>query len=94
MSKRASKYWTRLEEIVEERYTKFLRLSPVEKLKQEPIKDAELGKEEYTRVKAIIMEMILKAIPKELAIEATQKRFEEPTEVLLTYGDDQVSTWK
>ena len=83
MSKRASRYWTRLEEVVEERYTKFLRLSPVERLKQEPIKDAELGKEEYTRVKAIIMEMILKAIPKELATEATQKRFEEPTEVLL-----------
>ena len=50
----------------------------------ETTKDAELGKEEYSRVKAIIMEMILKSIPKELATEATQKRLEEPNEVTLT----------
>jgi hypothetical protein len=83
MSKRSSKYWTRLEETVDERYKKFLRLSPIERLTIEPMKDPELGKEEYTRVKAIIMEMILKAIPVEVSKEATQKRLEDPTEVLL-----------
>ena len=83
MSKRSSKYWTRLEETVDERYKKFLKLSPIERLTIEPMKDSELCKEEYTRVKAIIVEMILKAIPLEMSKEATQKRLEEPTEVLL-----------
>ena len=50
MSKR-SKSWTRLEDVVNEKYTKYLTLSPVEKLKVENTKDAELGKEEYSKVK-------------------------------------------
>ena len=83
-SKRSSKYWTRLEDVVNEKYKKYLTLSPVEKLKMETTKGAELGKEEYSKVKAIIMEMLLKSIPKELATEATQKRLEEPNEVMLT----------
>jgi hypothetical protein len=46
-SKRSSKYWARLEEIVEERYKRFLKLSPIERLKIEPTKDSDLCKEEY-----------------------------------------------
>ena len=84
MSKRSSKYWTKLEKIVDERYKGFLKLTPTERLKLEPMKDPELCKEEYSKVKAIIMEMILKSIPLDLATEATQKRLEEPTELMLT----------
>jgi hypothetical protein len=43
----------------------------------------ELDKEEYSKVKAVIKEMILKAIPKELADEVTQKRYENPAEIML-----------
>ena len=55
----------------------------MERLKLEPMKDPELRKEEYSKVKAIIMEMVLKSIPLDLAKEATQKRLDEPTEVTL-----------
>ena len=34
-------------------------------------------------MKAIIREMLMKAIPKELAAEATQKRLENPAEIML-----------
>jgi len=46
LSKRPAKYWTRLEEVVNERYKKYLTLSPVERLKLEFTKDEETGKEE------------------------------------------------
>ena len=74
MLKRSSKYWTKLEKIVDERYKGFLKLTPTERLKPEPMKDPELCKEEHSKVKAIVMEMILKSIPLDLATEATQKR--------------------
>jgi len=80
---RSSKYWTKLEEVVEEKYKRFLKLTPTERLKLEPMKDPELCKDEYSKVEAIIMEMILKSIPLDLATEATQKRLDEPTEVTL-----------
>ena len=64
LSKRSSKYWMRLEEIVEERYKKFLSSKPVEKLTLEFKEDEELAKEEYSKVKATIQEMIMKALPK------------------------------
>ena len=83
MSKRSAKYWTRLDEVVDERYKKFLKMTPTERLSLKPMKDPELDKEEYSRVKAIIMEMILKAIPKDLAAEAITKRIDDPMVVLL-----------
>ena len=46
LSNRSSKDWTRLEEIVEERYKKFLSSKPVEKLKLECKEDEELSMEE------------------------------------------------
>ena len=46
LSKRSSRYWQRLEEIVEERYKKFLSSKPVEKLTLEFKEDEELAKEE------------------------------------------------
>ena len=47
LSKRSSKYWMRLEEVVEERYKKFLSSKPIEKLTLEFKEDGELAKEEY-----------------------------------------------
>jgi len=62
-SKRSSKNWTRLEEVVEERCKKFLSSKPVEKLMLELKEDEELSKEEYSKVKTVIQEMIMKALP-------------------------------
>ena len=70
--------------MVNERYKRYLILIPVERLKLEFTKDEETGKEEYSKVKVIIMETPLKAIPKDLATEATQNRLDEPMEVMLT----------
>jgi hypothetical protein len=58
LSKRAKKYWTLVEEIVNERYKEHLMLSPVEKLNKEFKDHDEADKEEFARVKAIIHEMI------------------------------------
>ena len=76
-------YWTILESVVEERYKKYLAPSPVERFKLDFKDDDEASKEEYSKVKAIINEMLLKAIPKDLVIEALQKRYENPTRVRL-----------
>ena len=83
LSKRSSKYWMRLEEIVEERYKKFLSSKPVEKLTLEFNEDEELAREEYSKVEATIQEMIMKALPKGLMTEAVQKRYSNPEAVLL-----------
>ena len=83
LSKRSSRYGQRLEEIVEERYKKFLSSKPVEKLTLEFKEDEELAKEEYSKVKATIQEMIMKALPKELMTEAVQKRYATPEAVML-----------
>ena len=69
LSKRAKKYWTLVEEIVNERYKEHLMLSPVEKLNKEFKDHEEADKEEFARVKVIIHEMILKALPKEIVTE-------------------------
>ena len=45
-------------------------LSPVEKLNKEHKEHDEADKEEFARVKAIIHEMILKALPREIVTEA------------------------
>jgi hypothetical protein len=58
-------------------------LSPVEKLNKEYKDHEEADKEEFARVKAIIHEMILKALPKEIVTEAIQKRYKDPIQVML-----------
>ena len=58
-------------------------LSPVEKLNKEHKDHDEADKEEFARVKAIIHEMILKALPKEIVTEAIQKRYKDPIQVML-----------
>ena len=83
LSKRSSKYWQRLEEVVEERYKKFLGSKPVEKLTLEFKEDEELEKDEYSKVEATIQEMIMKALPKGLKTEAVQKRCATPEAVML-----------
>ena len=83
LSKRSSRYWQRLEEIVEERYKKFLSSKPVEKLTLEFKENEEFVQEEYAKIKATIQEMIMKAPPKELMTEAVQKRYATPEAVML-----------
>ena len=83
LSKRASRYWTRLEEVVEERYKTFLMSKPVEKRKLDFKEDDELSKEEYSKVKSVIQEMIMKALPKGLRTEAVQKRYSDPEAIML-----------
>jgi hypothetical protein len=61
----------------------FRSSSLVDRLTLEFKEDEELGKEEYSKVKAIIREMITKAIPKDLRTEEVQKRYEDPTEVMM-----------
>ena len=77
-SKRSMKYWTILGSVVEERYNKYLASSPVERLKLDFKDDEEASEEEYSEVRAIVNEMLLKAIPKDLATEAVQKRHKDP----------------
>ena len=83
LSKRSSRYWTRLEDVVEERCKTFLMSKPVEKLKLEFKEDDELSKKEYSQVKSIIQEMIMKALPKGLRTEAVQKRYSDPEAIML-----------
>jgi hypothetical protein len=83
LSKRSSKYWMRLEDVVEERYKTYLMSRPVEKLTLEFKKDDELSKDEYTKVKSIIHEMSMKALPKGLKTEAIQKRYSDPEAIML-----------
>jgi hypothetical protein len=74
LSKRSSKYWTKLEEVIDERYKIYLMSRPVKKLTLEFKEDDELSKDEYKKVKSVIHEMIMKALPKGLRTEAVQKR--------------------
>ena len=64
LSKRAQPYWKIVERIVEERYRKRLISSPIEKINAQFKDDEEANKEELSRVKAVIHEMILKSTPK------------------------------
>ena len=68
---------------MKKRYKKFLSSKPVEKLTLEFKEDEELAKEEYSKVKATIQEMIMKALPKGLKTEAVQKRYATPEAVML-----------
>ena len=63
--------------------TKTILLTPIEKLTKEVKDHEEADKEENAKAKATIHEMILKAIPKEIATEATQRRFDEPIKLML-----------
>ena len=83
LSKRAKMYWTLVEKTVNERYKDHLPLSPVEKLSEDFKDHEEADKEEFSKVKAIIHEMILKALPKEMVTEAIQKRYKDPIQVML-----------
>ena len=59
LSKRATTYWTILEADVEVRYKMYLASSPVERLKLNFKENEETSKDEYSKVNAIIDEMLL-----------------------------------
>jgi hypothetical protein len=66
LSKRARQFWTLVERKVAESYKKYLLLSPVEKINRDFKEDEDTNKEEFNRVKAIINELLIKAIPNDL----------------------------
>ena len=47
LSKRAAKYWTQVEEVVNERSKIYLVSTPVERIKLAFAKDPEMSKDEY-----------------------------------------------
>ena len=57
--------------------------SPIERLSKEyPTEEVEVDPK-YEKTRSIITEMLLKAIPKDLASEAITKRLDNPTKILL-----------
>ena len=58
-------------------------LSPIERINTEFKDDEDANTEEFSRVKAIITEIDLKTIPKEIVAEAVQKSYDDPTKVML-----------
>ena len=59
LSKRSNIYWTRLEEVIEEGYKKFLSSKSIDRVNFKLTKDEKLEKEEYSKVKATIREMLM-----------------------------------
>ena len=57
--------------------------SPIVKLNAECNDDEEEQKEEYSKARAIITEMLSKAIPKDTATEAAETRHNDPIKVTL-----------
>ena len=83
LSSRAKDYWTEALKLLDERYSKYLMATPLERLAMNfPEEDIEKN-EVYAKVRLTITEMILRAIPKELASEAITKRLEDPLKILM-----------
>ena len=72
-----------VEKIISQRYKDHSLLSPVEKFNKDFKDHEEADKEEFSRVKTIIHEMILKAIPKDIVTEASQTRYKDPIQAML-----------
>jgi hypothetical protein len=83
LSRRTNEFWTKGMEVVKLRYEDYLKATPIERLTLEfPVEDIEVNPV-YEKTRSTITEMILKAIPKDLASEATTKRLDNPLKILL-----------
>jgi hypothetical protein len=83
LSRRTNEFWTKGMEVVKLRYEDYLKATPIERLTLEfPAEDIEVNPV-YENTRSTITEMILKAIPKDLASEATTKRLDNPLKILL-----------
>ena len=83
LSRKADVYWKSCVENTQGRYQKYLLSTPRERLELKFEEDELEASEEYQKVRNVITETLLKAIPKELANEAITKRFETPEKILL-----------
>ena len=83
LSRRAGAYWKTATKTVQERYQSYLEATPLKRLNMTFDEKEEETSEEFSKVRSVIAEMILKAIPKDLAAEAITKRYEEPMKILL-----------
>ena len=83
LSRKADVYWKSCLESTQERYQKYLLSTPRERLELKFEDDELESSEEYQKVRNVITETLLKAIPKDLANEAITKRFETPEKILL-----------
>ena len=83
LSRKASIYWQRTLEVVQGRYNKHLESTPLGRLDMEYSEEPEEKAKEYTKVRSVIAEMLLKALPKDLSAEAITKRLEDPMKILL-----------
>ena len=72
-----------MERKVAEMCKDYLLLSPAEKINEDFKEDGDTDKEEFNRVKAIIHEMLLEAIPHDLVKETVQKRRTDPIQVMM-----------
>ena len=69
-SKRAGEFWKQGFELVGRRYQSYLEATPLERLEMEHIKEEIEVDDKYEKIRSVIAEMLLKAIPKSLAAEA------------------------
>ena len=69
--------------MVAERYQKYLEATPIERLSTKFEDEEDDIDEDHSKARSVITEMLLKAIPRELASEAITKRLEDPRKVLL-----------
>jgi hypothetical protein len=83
LSKKTNEFWTKGKEVVQKRYEDHLKATPIERLSMEfPLEDIEVNPV-YEKSRSTITEMLLKAIPKDLAAEAITKRLDNPLKILL-----------
>jgi hypothetical protein len=78
LSRRAGVYWKKSMKVVQERYQKYLEATPLMRLNMTFPEEDEESDENYAKVRSVITEMLLKAIPKDLASEIITKRIEDP----------------
>ena len=83
LSRRAGEFWQKSLDIVKDRYQKYLEASAIERLNLEFQEHEVEESKDYEKVRAVTMEMLLKAMPKDLAAEAITKRLDNPLKVLL-----------
>jgi len=83
LSKRAGEFWKEGLELVSRRYQAYLEATPLQRLEMEHIEEEIEVDEKYAKVRSVLTEMLLKAIPKSISAEAITKRLENPLQILL-----------
>ena len=82
LSRRAGQYWKRTIEVVNERYKIHQEATPLNKLTMTYEEVEEETDPRLSKVRSVITEMLLKALPKDLSAEAITKRLDDPMKIL------------